>query len=445
MNDRAGHSAYLGPPATVSHAGLISSCPVQGTPTKVSSQNALISCQRGLCPQREARAGVARPDAIVRKVTPMTVADETEFAVVRRGYDRSQVDEQIDMLSTQLRAAVAARESATAEAEVLSRRLEASIGDIQAARADSAQRRSETDKLRAQVAELSTIPHTVDGMSERLQQMVRIAQDEVNDMRQRATSSAAHVLALAQAEADELRERSEKERHEFETERRSAQEALRSQLEESRTRLEQLRNESDGQRARLDAELAERRAAADKQFAAEMDERRSAMLAELAAQEAARREDAGRILESAAQQARAQLAEAGAESQRVRAEARHEVAVAQRELEELRALQHQVSEQLTAVRALLDWTLPQMPGSGGEHARTQALPAALAEAAPSADSRADGRPDADDEGGTVERVDAVPGQRGARPSNGGQAAASNGDRPGPVARPARLAAADGRA
>jgi len=228
----------------------------------------------------------------------MTVADETtEFAVVRRGYDRAQVDEQIDMLSTQLRTAVAARESTAAEAEVLSRRLEASIGDIQAARSDSAQRRSEVDKLRAQVAELSTIPHTVDGMSERLQQMVRIAQDEVNDMRQRATSSAAHVLALAQAEADELRERSEKERHEFETERRSAQEALRSQLEESRTRLEQLRSESDGQRARLDAELADRRAAADQQFAAEMEERRSAMLAELAAQEAARREDAGRILE----------------------------------------------------------------------------------------------------------------------------------------------------
>ena len=319
----------------------------------------------------------------------MTVADETtEFAVVRRGYDRAQVDEQIDMLSTQLRTALAARESAVSEVDVLSRRLEASIGDVQAARSDSAQRRSEVDKLRAQVAELSTIPHTVDGMSERLQQMVRIAQDEVNDMRQRATSSAAHVLALAQAEADELRERSEKERHEFETERRSAQEALRSQLEESRTRLEQLRNESDGQRARLDAELADRRAAADKQFAAEMEERRSAMLAELAAQEAARREDAGRILESAAQQARAQLAEAGAESQRVRAESRQEVAAAQRELEELRALQHQVSEQLTAVRALLDWTLPQMPGSGGEHARTQALPTALPGRA---DNRADNR------------------------------------------------------
>ncbi len=367
----------------------------------------------------------------------MTVADETEFTVVRRGYDRAQVDEQFDLVSTQLRTAIAARESALAEVEVLSRRLESSIGEVQAARGEVAQRRAEADKLRGQVAELSTIPHTVDGMSERLQQMVRIAQDEVNDMRQRATSSAAHVLALAQAEADELRERSEKERHEFETERRTAQEALRSQLEESRTRLEQLRSESDGQRARLDAELADRRAATDKQFAGEMEERRSAMLAELAAQEAARREDAGRILESAAQQARAQLADAGAETQRIRAEARHDVAVAQRELEELRSLQHQVSEQLTSVRALLDWTLPQMPGATGEHARTPAVPAVSGTAAPSSRTESDTSGDAELEGSQKDRAESsMSGHRIGRPTNG--------DRPSPATRAARLAAADGR-
>ncbi len=248
------------------------------------------------------------------------------------------------------------------------------------------------------------------------------------------------MLALAQAEADELRERSEKERHEFETERRSAQEALRSQLEESRTRLEQLRSESDGQRARLDAELADRRAATDKQFAAEMEERRSAMLAELAAQEAARREDAGRILESAAQQARAQLADAGAETQRIRAEARHDVATAQRELEELRALQHQVSEQLTAVRALLDWTLPQMPGSnGGEHHfRGNAAPAQVAGMQAIAPSSAGSQSaDEDAEGSEDDHVDAgLPGQRGGHQSGG--------ERPSPAMRPSRLAAADGR-
>lgn len=374
----------------------------------------------------------------------MTMIDETGFTVVRRGYDRAQVDEQMDTFSSQLRTAASARESAAAEVDVLSRRLESSIGDAQAARAESAQRRAEADKLRAQVAELSTIPHTVDGMSERLQQMVRIAQDEANDMRQRATSSAAHVLTLAQAEADELRERSESERHEFETERRTAQEALRSQLEESRSRLEQLRSESDGQRARLDAELAERRAAADQQFAAEMEERRSAMLAEMAAQEAARREDAGRILESAAQQARAQLADAGAETQRIRGEARQDVTAAQRELEELRALQHQVSEQLTSVRALLDWTLPQMPGSSGEHARSSAAPmpssvhGTHAAQGNLASHGASDDEDADSARAEEQHVDM------ATLSSRSTARPTNGDRPSPAARSGRYTAADDR-
>jgi cell division septum initiation protein DivIVA len=291
----------------------------------------------------------------------MTTAEQTPFSAARRGYDRTQVDAQLDALSTRLRTAISARESALAQVRALSRKLEAGIGDIQAARAVSKQHRAEADVLQGQVTALSTIPHTVDGMSERLQQMARIAQDEVNDMRQRATSSAAHVLTLAQTEADELRERSERERHEFDTEWRTAQDTLRSRLEESGTQLEQLRNEADGQLARLAAELADRRAAADQQLAADRQERSAALLAELAHHDAAQHEDAGRILASAARQARTQLADAGAESQRVRAEARHEVAGAQRELDGLCALQHQVAAQLTAVRALLDWTLPQLP------------------------------------------------------------------------------------
>jgi cell division septum initiation protein DivIVA len=291
----------------------------------------------------------------------MTTAEHTPFSAARRGYDRTQVDAQLDMLSTRLRRANSARDSAFAQVRALSRKLEAGIGDIQSARAVSKQHRAEAEALHGQVAALSTIPHTVDGMSERLQQMARIAQDEVNDMRRRATTSAAHVLTVAQAEADELRARSEAERHEFETEWQAAQDELRNQLEESRKRLEHLRNESDGQLARLDAELNSRTAATDQQLGVEMQERRSAMLAALAHHETVQREDAGRILASAAQQARAQLAEAGTESQRVRAEARHGVARAQWELDELSALQHQVSAQLTAVRALLDWTLPQMP------------------------------------------------------------------------------------
>ena len=155
------------------------------------------------------------------------------------------------------------------------------------------------------------------------------------------------------------------------------------------------------------------------------------MLAELAAQEAARREDAGRILESAAQQARAQLADAGAESQRVRAEARQEVAAAQRELEELRALQHQVSEQLTAVRALLDWTLPQMPGRAASTHAPRRCPRRCP-AVPAPRNRADPSRNRADNPTTTTRADervpasAAPGRQRAAPAR------PNGDRPAPA-------------
>ena len=105
----------------------------------------------------------------------MTTAEHTPFSAARRGYDRTQVDAQLDVLSAQLRAATSARHSALAQVEALSRKLEAGIGDIQSARAVSTQHRAEADELHGQVAALSTIPHTVDGMSERLQQMTRVA------------------------------------------------------------------------------------------------------------------------------------------------------------------------------------------------------------------------------------------------------------------------------
>ena len=110
----------------------------------------------------------------------MTTAEHTPFSAARRGYDRTQVDAQLHMPFTQLRTATSARQSALAQVEALARKLEAGIGEIQSARAVSTQQRAEADELHGQVAALSTIPHTVDGMSERLQQMTRIAQDEVN-------------------------------------------------------------------------------------------------------------------------------------------------------------------------------------------------------------------------------------------------------------------------
>ena len=118
----------------------------------------------------------------------MTVdTDAAPFALVRRGYDRSQVDEALTRLRTELEAALDARDAAAAGARELTDELETTRREVQAAKATSGQAYAELDRLRSQVAELSTVPTTVDGMSDRLQQMVLMAQDEVNDMRARAT------------------------------------------------------------------------------------------------------------------------------------------------------------------------------------------------------------------------------------------------------------------
>jgi cell division septum initiation protein DivIVA len=92
----------------------------------------------------------------------MTTAEHT-FSAARRGYDRTQVDAQLDVLSTQLRAPTSARQSALAQVEALARKLEAGIGDIQI------RPRRQHPNYRAEVAERTartvaalgpTIPHS---------------------------------------------------------------------------------------------------------------------------------------------------------------------------------------------------------------------------------------------------------------------------------------------
>jgi hypothetical protein len=290
--------------------------------------------------------------------------DGLPFTVVRRGFDRAQVEERLGKLLAERDAAHAARQSALADLERLSRELDVSRGETRSARTELAESQARAERLSAQVSELSTIPSTVDGMSDRLQQMVRVAQDEVNDMRARATRGAAQILSMAQAEADELLDNSRQERRQFESEQHQAQDELRVRLEESRTRLAQMREEADGQRARLDAELADRRAREEQALASDIAERRDVLMTELGVQERRQREEAQRIVDGAATQARAVLADAAAEGERSRSQLREQVVRAQEELDQLRALQHQVAEQLTGVRSLLDWTLPRVTSSG---------------------------------------------------------------------------------
>ena len=315
----------------------------------------------------------------------MTADLDGPFPVVRRGFDRAQVEERLGKLLAERDAAHAARQSALADLERLSRELDVSRGETRAARTELIESRATAERLAAQVSELSTIPTSVDGMSDRLQQMVRVAQDEVNDMRARATRGAAQILSMAQAEADELLENSRQERREFEADQHKSQDELRVRLEESRTRLAQMREEADGQRARLDAELAERRAREEQALASDIAERRDVHMAELGTQEKRQRDEAQRIVDAASTQARAVVAEAAAEAERSRTSLRDQVTRAQDELEQLRALQHQVAEQLTGVRSLLDWTLPRVTSAAPVQVTSPGLPlGSMAPQAPAA-------------------------------------------------------------
>lgn len=301
--------------------------------------------------------------------------DGLPFTIARRGYDRAQVEDRLGRLLSERDDAHAARQNAVADLERVTRELEVSRGETRGARAELAEARADVDRLRSQVAELATVPTTVDGMSDRLQQMVRVAQDEVNDMRTRATRSAAQVLSMAQAEADELREASHQQRRTFEAEQRHAEDEVAARLEESRTRLQELREEADGRRARLDTELAERRAQDEQALTSELAERREAMLAELAAQETRQRDEAQRIVDAAAARARTLVADAVTEADRERSQTREQVTRAGEELDQLRALQHQVAEQLSGVRSLLDWTLPRITTPGGGEVSAPPAPA----------------------------------------------------------------------
>jgi len=100
----------------------------------------------------------------------MSLGDERElvplgagFDVAKRGYSRAQVDEHLERLDADLKMLTADRDAAIAQAGDLARQLEIARGEI----AD----------LRGQVDRLAQPPTSVEGLSERLQRMLRLAQD----------------------------------------------------------------------------------------------------------------------------------------------------------------------------------------------------------------------------------------------------------------------------
>src|SRR3954447_26372535 len=92
-------------------------------------------------------------------------APGSAFAITRRGYDSAQVDDYLRDIDAQLRMLAADRDAAVEQNAQLARQVNVAW--------------AETDRLKGQVRRLSQAPESVEGMSERVQSMLKLAQDEV--------------------------------------------------------------------------------------------------------------------------------------------------------------------------------------------------------------------------------------------------------------------------
>ncbi len=118
-----------------------------------------------------------------RELVPLGVG----FDITKRGYSKIQVDDHLERVDNDLKLLAADRDAAVSQAADLARQLEIA--------------RSDKDDLRGQVERLSLPPTTLEGLSERLQRMLRLAQDEATETKARAEAEAGHIRAKAETDA----------------------------------------------------------------------------------------------------------------------------------------------------------------------------------------------------------------------------------------------------
>ncbi|MGH3904538.1 MAG: chromosome segregation protein [Pseudonocardiaceae bacterium] len=297
-----------------------------------------------------------------RELIPLRPA----FDIVRRGYDRAQVDDRIDELQANLRIVTADSEAGAAQAAELSWQLEAA--------------RQELDEARRELRLLSRPPDTVEGLSPRLKRMLRLAQDEATEIKTKAEAAAAERMAEAERNASGLRTRYEemiadtkRRRSEMEAEhegvitqaKQEAAETLaqaKKQAADTVAQAKKQAGETTAQAtkqsaetlararqlaAKLNAESAAKRKQVEEDFDITMSARRSEVTRVLAEEEATSKIEAQRRVDEASDVARRVVTDADQRSTAMINEAAQRV-------ENLRTLRHQVAEQLRSVSATID-------------------------------------------------------------------------------------------
>lgn len=220
-----------------------------------------------------------------RELVPL----KSDFDVMWRGYRRSQVKFYVQQTETELRILTEDRDSALSQVADLT-------GELEEARA-------EIESLREQLDRVSREPVDVDGLSERMRRMVRLAHEEATEIVSSARATAEHEWARSEQAAAELRGRYEKLVADADAWRVQQEKQREEEFQETRRQVESMAKEAEQRRRRLDSEAEERRTKIEDDFEVSMQARREAEAQALAERDQASRDEAERRILAATAEA----------------------------------------------------------------------------------------------------------------------------------------------
>lgn len=275
------------------------------------------------------------------------------FDIVRRGYDRAQVEEHVERLEAELRIAAADRDAAASRSADLASQLGATHAEV--------------ESLRAKL-EQTGLP-TFENMGERIAGMLRLAEAEADAIRAKAVEDTAAQRAELDRLSEEVRAGRDGARSQAAVVVADAEERARATQDDADAYARAVRADADaysqGVRGEADAYALATRGTADdharsvsgeaETYAqqlrtdAQHDRDQADNDFEIALR-ARRTEESRRDQERRAQsiaEAEQRIAEADAEARRLVAEAR-------RQVDELTVARSQVLDQLVAVRRLIE-------------------------------------------------------------------------------------------
>jgi hypothetical protein len=256
------------------------------------------------------------------------------FDIVKRGYSKNQVEEHLERLDSDLRLIAADRDAAVSQAGDLARQME--------------QARSQLGELRGQVDRLSLPPTTLEGLSERLQRMLKLAQEEATDTKVRAEGDAVQIRARSEADGAALRNRYEKLIAEVDGRRVELETEHREVMEKASADLKTKAKQAEDARIKADEDAQARRTQIEEDFEIAMSARRTESMKGLAEQEATSKAEAERRVREATEEAARIRTQVQEEQRTSKAEAEHRVREATEESVRIRT---QVQEEQRTSKA----------------------------------------------------------------------------------------------